>query len=386
MSLWLCSCATQNPDHPQLPATVAMNKDAGRGGLLIVMVRLDDGEKLPFALDTGSAMTIFDKSLESKLGERVDTGTLMNFGVKQDVNVYGAPNLYLGNVRLQMYGTNVITFDHKKLADQGWPAIAGIIGMDVLQYYCIQLDFDAGTMRFIDDKHADTNNWGTSFPMTALGDGCFSIDENLAGAKGSPSLVDTGCNSSGWLRPELYRQWTNQAATNIRVHLPDGTLGGESYCDLDLRVLDTKVAASDDGHVKYNGVGLRALAQNLVTLDFPHNTLYLEHINDYSLQPKDLEERMVSAEKSSIKTLEHLLETNQLPGASKNSHGKTTAFHFDHDADPYLDTGTLDVVKNGDSSVYHYMFTRTSKHGPWKLKRAWRTDKNGHTIEEYPVR
>ncbi len=362
-----------------------MSDSAGRGGLLIVQVGLEDGEKLPIVIDTGAALTAFDKSLEPKLGKCLDTGTLVNFGVKQDVNVYGAPNLYLGNVRLQMDGTNVVTFDHKKLADHGWPAIAGIIGMDVLQYYCIQLDFAAGTIRFFDDEHVDTNNWGTAFAMTDIDDGCFSIDENLAGAKGSPSLVDTGCDSSGWLRPALYRQWTNQAATNLLVHSPDGTLGGEMYREIDLRQLDAKAAASDDGHVKFNGVGLRALAQNLVTLDFPNRTLYLKHVNDYPLQPKDVEAMMVSAEKSSLKALEQLSKNNQLPGASKGQHGKGIAFHFDHDATPYLDTGTWDAVKNTDSSVYHYTFIRTSKHGTWELKRAWRTDQNGHLKEEYPL-
>ena len=110
LCLFMCllfSCATENAVRPRLPATVAMNPDAGRGGLLMVTVRLANDEKVPLVLDTGSPLTAFDKSLEPELGKRVDTGTLVNFGVKQDVGVYAMPKLYLGNVPLQTAGTMI---------------------------------------------------------------------------------------------------------------------------------------------------------------------------------------------------------------------------------------------------------------------------------------
>jgi hypothetical protein len=43
------------------------------------------------------------------------------------------------------------------------------------------------------------------------------------------------------------------------------------------------------------------------------------------------------------------------------------------------------LLKKGDSSIYHYEFTRASKTSPWKLQKAWRADQNDHTVEEYPV-
>jgi hypothetical protein len=387
MCLLLCSCATEKPAHPRLPATVSMNEDAGRGGLLMVVVRLADGEKLPLAVDTGAALTVLDKSLEPKLGSRLDTGTLLNFGVTQDVDVYAAPKLYLGNVPLQITGTNTVTFDRQKLADKGWPSsFMGLIGMNVLRNYCLQLDFAAGKLRFLDDEHADKKNWGRPFPLTDIGDGCFSINENLAGVNGAGSLIDTGCDSSGWLRPALFRQWTNQeSSADEKIYSPDGTLGGEMYHELDLRELNARALASDDGHIKFNGLGLRALAENVVTLDFPNRTMYLKHTSDWPLGSRETEAAMKSALKSSIKPLEQLKKRGQLPGVSKADHGEPTAFHFNHDDSPYLDTATWDGLKNGDSSVYHYTFTRAAKQDPWKLQKAWRTDQKGHTMEEYPV-
>lgn len=386
MSLLLCSCATENPVLSRLPATVAMNQDAGRGDVLTVTVRLADGEKLPLVLDTGSPITAFDKSLEPGLGKRLGTGTLLNFGVKQDVGVYAAPKIYLGNVLLRNTGTNVITFDRHKLAGQSWPSFGGFLGMDVLQNYCLQLDFAAGKVRFLDDEHADKTDWGEPLLLTGTGYGCVSINENLAGVKGPASLIDTGCNDSGWLQPALFRQWTNQdSSADEKIYSPDGTLGGEIYRELDLRELDAKAMASDDEHAKLNGVGLRILAENVVTFDFPKRAMYLKHISDWPLVNKKEAATAKAMVQSALKFLIQLHSKNQLPGWSKNAHGRTTEFHSNHDDSPYLDSATLYILKNGDSSVYHYTVVRTSKRGPWKLQKAWRTDQNGHTIEAYPL-
>jgi hypothetical protein len=109
--------------------------------------------------------------------------------------------------------------------------------------------------------------------------------------------------------------------------------------------------------------------------------MYLKHTSDWPLATRAVEAAMISAEKS----LEQLLKRGQLPGASKDDHGKTTTFRFNHVASPYLDTATWDAVKNGDSSIFHYTFTRAAKNAPWKLQKAWRTDQNGHTMAEYPL-
>ena len=385
MILLLCSCATENSVHPRLPATVTMNKEAGRGGLLIIKLRLENGEKASLVVDTGMPIVAFDKSYEPKLGKRLGTGSLWNFGVEQKVDVYAAPRLFLKGTPL-MAGTNVVTFDSKQLSFTNYP-IQGFLGMDVLRHYCIQLDFAAGKMHFLDDEHADKKKWGEPFPLTDIGDGCISINDNLAGVKGWGSMIDSGCNYSGWLQPALFRQWTNQdSSADEKFYSPDGTLGGEIYHDLDLRELDAKSLASDVTHItKFNGVGLRVLAENLVTFDFPKRTMYLKRTSPSPLVDKKTTATAMTMAKSALKFLIQLHRKDQLPGWSQNVHGSTTEFHSTHDDSPYLDSATLYILKNGDSSVYHYTIIRTSKRGPWKLQKAWRTDQNGHTIEEYPL-
>ncbi len=366
-----------------------MNQGAGREEDLIITLRLADGEKLPFLVDSGSPATLFDKSLEPKLGKRLDTGTLWDFGASQDLGVYVAPKLYLGNVLLTMAGTNVGTIDLRKLFSHGNDSVntsvMGILGMDILGNYCIQLDFAAGKMRFLNDERADKKDWGQLIPLNDIDSGCFFINDNLAGAKGSGSVIDTGCDFCGWLTPELFPQWTNQTqlASPVEVHSPDGVLQGEAYHNLDLNATDKKSALRNNAGTEFNGIGLRVLSQNLVTLDFPQRAIYLKRTSDDPLVDKDLEKHITVEGKSAIKFLKRLLSINQLPGWDKHDEKASKTVHL---VFQYPDSVTFDhAQKKGDPSIYHYQVSRASKASPWKLDKAWRTDSDGHMIQEYSI-
>src|ERR1044071_6373643 len=100
----LCSCATTFDSTAiapasELPAQLTINKSAGRGDMLFVTLRLEDGQELPFGVDTGSEGTIFDKSLTPKLGKRLGTKLLSGWHGKTEADIYAAPNLYVGSVR-----------------------------------------------------------------------------------------------------------------------------------------------------------------------------------------------------------------------------------------------------------------------------------------------
>jgi hypothetical protein len=147
LSLWLlCSCATKpHPPATGLPVEVGFNKDAGRGGHLVVMVRFD-GKDLPFIVDTGSSSSCLDTSLESKLGEPVGTEIINQWGKHTRKMVYTMPKLYLGGVELKT-GNRVLTSNLKQLPFVSDHPIMGMLGIDVLGNYCIQLDFGANKLR-----------------------------------------------------------------------------------------------------------------------------------------------------------------------------------------------------------------------------------------------
>lgn len=372
--LLLSSCATEKSIHSRLPADVAMNQEAGRGSDLLVTLRLEDGEELPFELDTGSAATYLDKSLEPKLVKRPYSEFSSDFGFVHQVDICAAPRLYLGNTPLMMTGTNVVISDFSQR--DGRP-IKGILGMNVLEHYCIQLDFKARRIRFLDDEHVNKKDWGRPLSLVDIGDGCFFVRDNLAGVKGPGSLIDTGCNYDGWLTSELYRQWTNQAMppADGQARYPNGVLGGGAYpYVLHLHRLETELESSGDSHLTGNGVGLHFLARHLVTFDFPKRMMYLKRTSALPLVPE--------GSKPALKLLKDLKRKGRVPGWSRDDNGVTYLEAFSW---PAPESVTFNLLKKGDSSIYHYSIAHASKDAPWKLQKAWRTDGHGRTIEEYPV-
>jgi len=266
----LCSCAMEQSVHGALPADVPINQDAGRGGLLIVTVRLENGRELPMIVDTGAGSTVLDESMERTLGKPLGRGAMHSvFGISTN-NFYTAPKLYLGGAPLLMTGTAIVIWDVKKrLSSLAHRPIMGILGIDVLEHYCIQLDFAAGKMRFLDDPHADKSTWGKAFPIVPVNDDDSrpGVAENLLGRQGPHSIIDSGFLGDGSLMPKYFQLWTNSAVVpaNGEARAPDGVFGERKYPFVNLSQMDWP---SD-------GIGLNFLARHLVTFDFPNHTLYL---------------------------------------------------------------------------------------------------------------
>jgi len=394
--LFLCSCAAPLSQSPlivplshtpavKLPHDTPMNKDAGRGNWIFVTVRLADGKALPFVLDTGAFSTLFDKSLEPQLGRRIDSGTLRVFGAPHRMNQYEAPALYLGRTPLMMTGPYIFTDNLKHLSNYAGRPVLGMIGMDILTHYCVQFDFEANKVRFLDDQHSNTSDWGTPFHLIDVGDGCFAINQNLTGAEGTGSLIDAGCTYDGWLVPDLFRQWTNRDSPPMdgRVRFPNAILGGAVYTNVNLDGLQAKLFASGDSHLKLNGIGLSFLSRNLVTLDFPHKTLYLKRVSMGPFVDRSMRKEADSEALSAVKYLKELAHHGRLPGWSPGDEPapaeSTLQFHFSY---PHIVT-VDDLRKKGDPSLYHYRVTRSTNSSPWKLVKAWRTDSKGNSIQVY---
>lgn len=371
---WLCACFGAAEGFAQIlrPADIVMNEAAGRGGLLIVTVRSGSGEEWPVVLDTGCAKTGFDRSLEPKLGQSVGSQRFWNFGVSHEGLLYAVPRMYLGGALLQMSSPNVGTYDCRGISAFAGLPIMGLLGMDVLSHYCVQLDFAARRVRFLDDEEAGKQDWGEAFPLMDAGDGCFYIEQNLFGGSGVGSLIDTGSLHDGWLRPEFYATWTSLAEQPVdgECRFPGGVLGSERYPELDLERLDALSVASQESHTKYNGIGIQFLSLHLVTLDFPRKTMYLKRT------------REESGHTSAEMFIWRLKEKGHLPGWPEDEEmaSRHAILHFD-----YPDSATLAAHKTGDAWCYNYSIVRRSERSPWKLQKAWRTDATGKTNEELSV-
>lgn len=351
-ALVLCSCASR----PQLPPDVDMNPEAGRGWPLVANLRLENGEEMPFVVDTGSPGTLFDKTLVSKLGWRLPIGNV-NVpvgGEAQKSGVYLEPKLYLGGTRLKT-GSLCATYDFKKMSKDDGRPIMGILAMDCLKHYCIQLDFQAGKMRFLDSKRLDVTQLGKPYPLKFwIYSPLFTDHAGLAGGKRARALVDTGWDADGSVEkgaiPGEASDW---------VHLPQCVWDGQTYTDLDV---------GTEGNV----LGLRFLARHLVTFNFPRRTMYLKQATDGRPLPD-------AGVEGALEFLTQLKKAGQTPGWSKEDKGMIRL-----ESHPDSETYGFLARKDGDDRNYHYIVTRASKGTPWQLQKQWRTDRDGKAVEEFP--
>lgn len=225
-------------------------------------------------VDTGAPITVLDTSLEPNLGKRLHTMPIGTVGhSQQESGIYATPRLYLGKTRL-LTGSKVAAFHS---APYHFHRPMGVLGMDCLQHYCIQLDFEAGQMRFLSPQQMSTAELGKAFPMTFSGVGPGrKFIRPLIGHPGflgnnTNLVIDTGCASDG-----LLEEGASQTVLTGRVTLAACTWDGKSYTNI-------TVAAVDHA----NALGLRFLARHLVTLDFPGHTMYLKKQRTGPLAPEN---------------------------------------------------------------------------------------------------
>jgi hypothetical protein len=287
----LCSPVRADPIKPHFPTDVTMNKDAGRGNWLIVKLRSESGEELPFMVDTGCPRTILDKSLETQLGKQLGSMTIWTFGGKQETFIYAVPKLYWGSTQV-MTGSNILVCDLKNMTAHAGEPIMGILGMDCLKNYCIQLDFEAGKMSFLDPNCAKAAELGKAFPLEFSEDGegadtgvqPFIQRAGLLGGTCTNSIIDTGSNIDGDAERSMIKRHASgsysggfvqhvkhflaiEGVVNRAVELPACVWEGNTYTNLIIGK-----APSDSP----SWIGLRFLARHLVTFDFPNGMMYLK--------------------------------------------------------------------------------------------------------------
>jgi len=248
---WLVLLWPSATIHAKLPAAVAINEGAGRGDLLIVPVRMERGDELPFVVDTGSSGTLLDESLERKLGKRVGTLSMQGWGKTTERPMYAAPPLYLGGARL-ITGSNIVTVDFKTFPSAGGRPIMGILGIDCLKHYCIQLDFEAGKMRFLKPDGINGARLGKAYPITYDEGRPWVLHNGLVEGAGAYTLVDTGYQTDGAVQDLSFEN----------TYVSERVWEGRRY---------TELVLGNGGYV----LGLRFLARHLVTLDFPSGVMYL---------------------------------------------------------------------------------------------------------------
>jgi hypothetical protein len=298
----LYSCATRESDRPVLAAEAQLNKGAGSKDWLYLTLHLENGENLLFHVDTGAPVTVLDRSLEPQLGKRLRATTSRYAWREMTGGIYKAPKLYLGDTRLWTSDT-IWTADLESTNIAG-QQVMGVLGMDCLRHYAIQLDFAAARIRFLDPGQVAKEGLGRAFPLTvypAGASGYVTVHQSFTGTKGVNPILDTGCLVDGVLEPkefqlELREQkaaWTNEykyptGFLRCTAFFPKAVFAGETYTNLTFDRAPALIGKSRTYYI--NAIGLPFLARHLVTLNFPQKTMYLRRtdvgpLTDQSVPP-----------------------------------------------------------------------------------------------------
>jgi len=233
-----------------------------------VSLHLADGATFRCFIDTGAPGTLLPRSLEPLLGKRLSKGKYQTFdGPVENENIYAAPKIFLGD-------TPLITGEHIGT----WNESYGILGMDCLRNYCMQLDSRSGKMRFLNSKNLNPAELGGAFRLSSPNRA--SIYHSGLFEKGdSELLIDTGFNFDGVVSPKLAKRLVQECQAQrvpvktfgrvtgkvpVLISAPACVWEGETYTNLILEA----------GHP--NLLGIKFLARHLVTFDFPDQMMYIK--------------------------------------------------------------------------------------------------------------
>jgi hypothetical protein len=233
------------------------------------------GKEYAFILDTGASHILFDTSLP--LGRPRDGARAVTPTGETRVNDFDPPNTKLGSFNLTsdapVYGVDLAQY--RRI--YGRP-VCGLVGMDFLKRHVIQIDFDAGEMRFL--KAADGSH-GDRVELS-LAQAVPTVKARLSNWEDAELVIDTGATglSCGYLTsPQFDRLHRDQKVavvgeTRTLTLSDDRTARNGRLSSLSVGDFTVKPA-----YVVESGRGLLGLnfwSRFVVTFDFPNSVAYLK--------------------------------------------------------------------------------------------------------------
>jgi predicted aspartyl protease len=262
--------------------TLAEFKITKNGGPILLPITFIDKELL-FLLDTGSSHTVYDVSIKHELGKVKRIENALTFGSPIKAEVYDAPDAFLGPLNLKD-SNEVFCLDLKMLSLIDGKTISGIIGMNFLKRHIIQIDFDQGTLSFlqpVEDQHPD---WGIELLLKFDTPGWPYITGEILESINANFVIDTGSNSTGALGSEIFDQILSEkelktsktlfatasgVIQNRECRIDSFSIGSFEYKELIF------------SEANWSCLGLLFLSRHTVTFDFPNSRIYLKKAKDF---------------------------------------------------------------------------------------------------------
>jgi hypothetical protein len=253
---------------------------AKSGDLLLIPV--DVGERhCSFILDTGSSVNVIDAKFRDALVPIGKNGRINGSGSSQ---LYVSPGVSVGSRGLQLVGRALST-DLSGFKNASGQNIDGIVGMEFLRSYVVQIDFDKGRVSLLkNSEHVAGVRTPMTFKLMVP-----TIDVDLPVVGKIPFAIDTGCIGfrNGQLKRDIFD--TLVAAKQVSIldaTTVDRTAEGDIENQIGILAEQSVGDLRHDSQVYTTGtvnlLGNGYLSRYTVTFDFPKRILVMQRGKRFS--------------------------------------------------------------------------------------------------------
>jgi hypothetical protein len=250
----------------------------GKQGRFILLPVTLGSRKVFCLVDTGASLSGFDESLKPVLGQPRGHRKLKTPGGSTRVEEFDWPDAKLRDQPLAT-DRRIVVVDLAEIRQATNDRIYGVIGMDVLRKYRLQIDFDAGWLRFLESLPANTGKLGERIPMEFTDEGTPFFVGSLGDQASDRFLIDTGTQGNS-LEATVFDELREQDFVQPERGFANVTLAGE------LRGRRGKLDRLTVGpftreglrvsRINFSSVGLHYLSRFRITFDFPGRCAYLQ--------------------------------------------------------------------------------------------------------------
>jgi hypothetical protein len=256
-----------------LDAVLAEFKIEPDAGLVLVPV-LVEGKPRQFLIDTGSTLSLFDSSLSSgaplaQIAVSPPSGSAVEKGL------YAVPKASVGGIDMRGSGP-VMYHDFSALRAVSDRDVWGLLGMQFLKKFIVQVDLASGTVRFLDRAAPPSRSWGVPVPMKIDQRGIPAVTGVV---KGQPVEfeLDTGDNSGGNLAFPLFaRLFPRKKKIRGEDLMFTGVTSSPSGRLKSLSIGGLKFSGLVFESANDSSLGLALARRCAITFDFPRGAVYLK--------------------------------------------------------------------------------------------------------------
>jgi predicted aspartyl protease len=273
----------ETSNSPTKQNILAEFKIAKNGGPILLPVTFK-GKELLFVLDTGTSHTAFDNSLKLELGKVKKIEKALTLGSPIKTEIFDAPEAFLGTLNLKD-SNEVSCLDLKMLSLIDGRTISGIIGLNFLKKHILQIDFDQGTLSFLQLVEGQDPNWGIELLLRYDKIGWPYITSNIFDNVNVNFVIDTGSNSTGALASGIFEKIISETKPKTCESL-FATASGvirKRECRIDsISVGPFEYKQLIFSEANWSHLGLLFLSRHTVTFDFPNSRIYLKKGKDFN--------------------------------------------------------------------------------------------------------